>query len=1243
MSKGIVETIAGGALIAAGVAMTVLSVGTLASVGVLLIEAGAGLLLTGVGTMLSKGPLGGFATSTRNPIAPWEVVYGRSRVGGTIVYISEFGENNKFLDLVVVLAAHQCLSVDELLFDNQRVQIGAHNSAFTPVQQTLNIRDIRRLENVITVTLLQDIPLLSDGDRVRITHNNGGGILDSYRWTGTFPVTIVGRGFFTSNIGGVCALQFTYLSSGDANPGHTGPVDNEGQVETTWTDYKSNVYLETMGDSGPYSILSPSHPLGTTFQGMTNGTPRHGDSGDLVTPENESSQANPWTSDCSLVGMTAAFIRLQYDQKLFPGGIPQISFLVRGKNDIFDPRSSTNGYTENAALCIADYINNNTWGFKAVYGTEINTPNLIAAANICDEPVGLSFPFTTPLTTEPRYTCCGKFNLSMKRGEVLQNLLTSCAGRITYTGGLFSIWPAHWTGSSLTLPSSWVSGNSAGPIKWRSTVSISNLYNGVKGTYISPVNNWQSADFPRYAQDPLHGYSEDDNLISDGGDRRWLDVQFPFTISCPTAQRLAKIELMRRRQQGTGTFLLNMAGYQIATLDVIQMSLAYFGWTNKYLEVLATRFKIDKQQNGDSEVVLLGVEIDVQETDPSVYDWEIIEELSPQGYQHPGVPDSVLKPDPPSNLRFSFNDSGDSVLNWTAPQDAYVTTIEGRYQLITSPEGIWISLGTVSNSVTQITLPVLLAGEQYVMELRSLNGAGVASDWVSINYTPVSLPPQWAPYQVQADATDALFPNEYTFDVNLSYLNQTGDQRISADGGVLERATVIGVKPVNVVIPDCDPPIITGASVTATGGHIPGGILLYCTVTAEDSSGTRTLPAAVFPVNVSAGTNTNSVTLSVTWPDFAGLVTYTVYASQYVDLICAQEWGAALTFGGSPAAYSPASLTLAGLTVPPSTFLARSTWNPPNPNLRFIRLKGTVCYHAGILGAAITSISGNTIVSSDCIDLSLTDDWTGRALMVIGRDGDFTPFWSRTITSYDPGTGTFHFAASVVGPQAGDVFAVTTKGSNPGGDQYRLQDTGWSNSTNYDFATHASTPHSGLTVNLEAKMVARVISGKSRGLKANVLSNTSDTHVLDAPIPVDSTSVWIIVESGWPYSMDSTPFDNNDPFFETQAILPLDNFNGQSMFLAPVLVDFRGTESDDGDGPMRIAYGFGAGWSKVTVTGDYQAKPSDQIILVDSTSGAFTVTLPNKNSVRSRQIVVKKISADTNPVTIVGASGQPLS
>ena len=127
--------------------------------------------------------------------------------------------------------------------------------------------------------------------------------------------------------------------------------------------------------------------LGETFVGMTIGTPNEGDPTDLQHPP-----VNPWTANHSAVGRTVVFIRLNYDSTIFANGIPQISFLIHGKNNIVDPRTSppTVGYSENSALCFADYMTNQVWGFRCAFGDEIDTDELAADANICDEIVALS-------------------------------------------------------------------------------------------------------------------------------------------------------------------------------------------------------------------------------------------------------------------------------------------------------------------------------------------------------------------------------------------------------------------------------------------------------------------------------------------------------------------------------------------------------------------------------------------------------------------------------------------------------------------------------------------------------------------------------------------------------------------------------------------------------------------------------------------------------------------------------------
>jgi hypothetical protein len=187
-----------------------------------------------------------------------------------------------------------------------------------------------------------------------------------------------------------------------------------------------------------------------------------------------------------------------------------------------------------------------------------------------------------------------------------------------------------------------------GGITWTPKLARTELFNGIKGTYISEANQWQQSDFPSYAQDTIHGYTNgtpghnnDANWDADG-QRLWKDVQLPFTTSVSMAQRLAKIELMRIRQQGRGKLPGIMTMYQSAPLDTVYFS--YPGWwVNKVMEIANVRLvPFNASTPGGEEVPLLGTEIDIQEADPSVYEWSATEELSAQGYSYlPGLADAT--------------------------------------------------------------------------------------------------------------------------------------------------------------------------------------------------------------------------------------------------------------------------------------------------------------------------------------------------------------------------------------------------------------------------------------------------------------------------------------------------------------------------------------------------------------------------------------------------------------------------
>lgn len=54
-------------------------------------------------------------------------------------------------------------------------------------------------------------------------------------------------------------------------------------------------------------------------------------------------------------GIAYLYVRLDWDKDVFANGIPTITAMVKGRK-VWDPRSNTVAWTDNAALCIRDYL-----------------------------------------------------------------------------------------------------------------------------------------------------------------------------------------------------------------------------------------------------------------------------------------------------------------------------------------------------------------------------------------------------------------------------------------------------------------------------------------------------------------------------------------------------------------------------------------------------------------------------------------------------------------------------------------------------------------------------------------------------------------------------------------------------------------------------------------------------------------------------------------------------------------------
>lgn len=451
---------------------------------------------------------------------------------------------------------------------------------------------------------------------------------------------------------------------------------------------------------------------------------KRGVAGDTADADLIAETGGVWTSAHTLSGCAYLAVRLKWSADLFPNGIPTIKALVKGKK-VYDPRTTLTAWSANAALCAADFLTDSTWG-KGVALSRLRTADLIEAANLCDEDVVLA-----DASTEKRYTVNGTVLSSQDPASVLLDLAGAMAGHIVDTGGTWTVRAGAYRAPTVTLTDD----DLMGAFAMQPRQSRLDTFNRVRGVYISPDNQWAAADFPA-VQNATY-------KVKDGG--LWLDrdVQYNFTTSSATAQRLAKIELERGRQQITVSALYSLKAMQLMPGDTVAITRARLGWTDKEFEVVEWAFK----QTGDGENLGLGIEVSLRETASGVWDWADGEETTVDLAPNTTLPDPFTVGTPSLTL---LTDSTTATIqpdgtvqprlrvSWATPNNIHVESggvVELEYKKTTDSDyTVWTAVR--GDALFDFILDVKV-GVQYNVRARFRNNAGVRGAYGSATSSAV--------------------------------------------------------------------------------------------------------------------------------------------------------------------------------------------------------------------------------------------------------------------------------------------------------------------------------------------------------------------------------------------------------------------------------------------------------------------------------------------------------------------------
>jgi hypothetical protein len=404
----------------------------------------------------------------------------------------------------------------------------------------------------------------------------------------------------------------------------------------------------------------------------------------------------------SQIGRGLSYVRvsLQYSAEKFPSGIPDTRFVVRGRNDIYDPRTGTAVYSANTALHLLWFLRNRC----GVPDDEIVFETFASAANVCDEALT-----NADGSTSQRYRSGCVIGADEQRTGVLQKLEAASGGHLIRVGGRWMFQAGAYYGPyDFEITEDMVIGTVTGSTESTNDSAI----NTVRGTFIDPEQSWTETDYPEV--------SVAEWVVEDGGEAAET-LTYSYVTDPYQAQRLANMELRRRRAGGAISIPMNFAGYNCRPGRVVRVNLPS-------LNILG-EFIVSDWSMGDSE----GCTVQVKQYEPAIFDDAVGQPYNPLGFIN--LPSGGLGS--PTGLTWTQNTGAEvvqGVLSWTPPAG-----IVSSYVVIVRQGATAVQSHSVPATSTQCAINGLASGN-YSMSVAAVGPmarSGEATITVSIMGPPI--------------------------------------------------------------------------------------------------------------------------------------------------------------------------------------------------------------------------------------------------------------------------------------------------------------------------------------------------------------------------------------------------------------------------------------------------------------------------------------------------------------------------
>lgn len=405
---------------------------------------------------------------------------------------------------------------------------------------------------------------------------------------------------------------------------------------------------------------------------------------------------------------------------------------------VYDPRTSSNVYTANAALC-ANFYATRTRGGPGL--TAIDETYLIAAANICDEWVDDEGSYQADgfavwdkrqnggTWQHRRYEVNGTFSSGLEAVDILNRLMVYMLGKISYSRGVYRMLAGAYTATV----ASYTSADLLAPPRLTGALKIEERLDGVRGTFANPAALFQPDDFPevRFSTPTPVGEAP-----------AYLDMDLSAEIHPERARRLAAITGNLSFRQALLALTLPVGALAHEAGDTINFTMSEIALTADF-EIETVRIRLDPENPG--------VAIEARETGTAFwsYDGSAVTPVPPTPSVGVGGSGRPAPPSGVSAVSATYVQSDQSVIGAIDVQiggssDFYVTDYLLKWEIGGQVISSLRTGGDLRHRITGVAV-----GDEVTVTARAINARGrrsaavTATVTVTADTTPPAVPIGW--------------------------------------------------------------------------------------------------------------------------------------------------------------------------------------------------------------------------------------------------------------------------------------------------------------------------------------------------------------------------------------------------------------------------------------------------------------------------------------------------------------------